>query len=602
MSRFLAFALALSFAVPAHAAEDPAVAKKLAGLDAFMNKVVQDFNVPGIGIGIVVKDKLVFAKGYGYRDYGKKLPFTPKTVVPIASNTKLFTATAAGLLVEDGNLEWDKPVRDKIPMIRFYNDELNATITLRDMLSHRTGITRHDSIWYKSAYTRQQLFERLKYLEPQQPMRQTFLYNNMMYAGAGYVEELASGKTWEALVQERILTPLGMTSTGFSVDDLLKQPEPGVPYTERRDSSEIYSIPYYHEDHGLGPAGSMVSNLEDLSAWVRAQLNGGKLDGKQVLPASVIRETLSPTIAMPNAQLQSRGWGELLNAAYGTGRWTASYRGHLVAYHGGDINGFHSQISVMPQDGIGVIVLVIGDHAAPLYNPLTWNLYERMLGLPETPWMQRTLEIRTKGKAAGKESRARAGGGRVADTKPSHPLADFEGEYENTAYGVLKILGKDGGLAFDFHTITMPLSHFHYDRFDSPDDEQEGKWSFTFQTNPQGEIDKAVISMDEAPVTFTRRVPAELTSLDTLRPYAGTYLTPTGGRFDIVLREDGTLGIVFPGQPFSRLLPWKARHFRSKDFPDVTYEFVVVDGTVSELKSVDPSGEDRFPRQKQEPR
>lgn len=597
MSRSLAVALALSFVLPAHAAPDPAVAKKLAGLDAFMNKVVQDFNIPGLGVGIVVKDELVFAKGYGYRDYGKKLPFTPKTVVPIASNTKLFTATAAGLLVEDGTLEWDKPVRDKVPTIRFYNDALDATITLRDMLSHRTGITRHDSIWYKSGLSRRELFERLKYLEPQQPMRQTFLYNNMMYAGAGYVEELASGKSWEALLQERVLTPLGMTSTGFSVDDLLKQPEPGVPFTERRDSNEIYSIPYYHDDHGLGPAGSMVSNLEDLSRWVRAQLNDGKLDGKQVLSPSVIKETMAPSIAMVNSQLQSRGWGELLNAAYGTGRWTASYRGHLVSYHGGDLPGFHSQVSIMPQDGIGVIVLVIGDHAAPIYNPLTWTLYERMLGLSETPWMKRTLDIRLKGKAAGTESRARAGAGRVADTRPSHALADFEGEYEHPAYGVLKILGKDGGLAFDYHTIAMPLSHFHYDRFDSPDDEQEGKWSFNFRTNPQGEIDAAVISLDEAPVTFTRRVPAELKSLDTLRPYAGAYLTPTGGRFTVVLKEDGALGIVFPGQPFSALLPWKPRRFRSKDFPDVTYEFVSVDGKVTELKSTDPSGEDRFPRQ-----
>ncbi len=147
------------------------VAKKLEGFDAYMEKILKDWNAPGIGVGVVVGDKLVFAKGYGYRDYGKKLPFTPDTLCQIASNTKLFTSVAAGLLVDEGKLTWDKPVRDSIPAIQFYNDFLNDNVTLRDMLSHRTGITRHDMIWYQSDDTRKQLFEKLKYLEPKEPLR-----------------------------------------------------------------------------------------------------------------------------------------------------------------------------------------------------------------------------------------------------------------------------------------------------------------------------------------------------------------------------------------------------------------------------------------------
>jgi CubicO group peptidase (beta-lactamase class C family) len=245
-TRVLLFISVLAGVVPLTAlgAEDPGVARKLKGFDAYMAKIVRDWNVPGIGVGIVVKDKLVFAKGYGFRDYGKKLPFTPATTQPIASNTKLFTAVAIGLLVEDGKLDWDKPIRRFVPTIQFYDDDLNAKVTIRDMLSHRTGITRHDLIWYKSDFTRKELFERLKYLEPTQPMRQTFLYNNMMYASAGYVVELLSGKTWEEFVRERLFVPLGMTSTVFSIDDVLKQPDHGVPYTERRDSDELYEIPY----------------------------------------------------------------------------------------------------------------------------------------------------------------------------------------------------------------------------------------------------------------------------------------------------------------------------------------------------------------------
>ena len=130
---------------------------RLAGFDDYMAQVMKDWNAPGIGVGIVVKDKLVFAKGYGFRDYGNKLPYTPTTTQPIASNSKLFTAVAAGLLVEEGKLRWDEPIKRFVPAIRFYNDELDRSVTIRDMLSHRTGVTRHDAIWYKSTFSRRDL-------------------------------------------------------------------------------------------------------------------------------------------------------------------------------------------------------------------------------------------------------------------------------------------------------------------------------------------------------------------------------------------------------------------------------------------------------------
>ena len=600
MSRLFAVTMvlaALASPLPAAEVKTPDPARRLEGFDAYLQKVVKDWNVPGIGVAVIAKDQVIFAKGYGYRDYGQKLPFTARTVVPIASNTKLFTATAAGLLVEEGKLEWDKPVRQFVPGIQFYNDELNATVTIRDMLSHRTGITRHDTIWYKSDFTRKELYERLKYLEPSQPLRQTFLYNNMMYAGAGYVIELLSGRRWEDFLRERLLGPLGMTSTVFSIPDLQKAPEHGVPYTERRDSFEIYSIPYYSEAEGIGPAGSMNSNLEDMSRWVIAQLNEGKVDGKPAVPPAVIKATMAPALSLPNAALEARGWGEVLNVAYGTGRSIASYRGHLVSYHGGDINGFHSQVFVAPYDGVGVVVLVIGDHAAPLYNVVAYNAYERMLGLDLTPWSERQLAIRLKGKEAAKQARAKAGAGRVEGTRPSHALDDYIGEFEHPAYGVVTIAKAGHGLQFDFHKIKLPLAHFHYDRFDTPDDEQDGQWSINFGTSPQGEVDRALISLDEAEVAFNRRVPRELSLPETLQPYAGTYLTPTGARFEVVLRG-GTLGVVRPGQPFQPLVPWKPRRFRVKEFSDVIVEFAVgPDGKVTALKQIDPSGEFVSPRQ-----
>ena len=253
--------------------------KKLQGFDAYMEKTLKEWNASGVAVGVVLDGQLVFAKGYGYRDYGKKLPFTTRTVVPIASNTKLFTAVAAGMVVEDGRLTWDKPVRESVPSIKFYDDQLDNEVTLRDMLSHRTGITRHDTIWDDSDLSRKELFERLAYMEPTKPLRTTFLYNNLMYAAAGYLIELQTGKTWEQWVKEKILQPLQMNSTSFSIADMLKQPEFGVPYTERRDSFELYQIPYYEDTAGVGPCGAIVSSIEDMSHWLIALMNKGDYRG-----------------------------------------------------------------------------------------------------------------------------------------------------------------------------------------------------------------------------------------------------------------------------------------------------------------------------------
>jgi hypothetical protein len=325
-------------------------------------------------------------------------------------------------------------------------------------------------------------------------------------------------------------------------------------------------------------------------------MNGGVYEGKQVIPANVIRETLMPSTPIPNANLAVRGWGELLNQVYGMGRYTASYRGHLLSYHGGDLPGFHSQVSMMPYDSIGVIVLVIGDHAAPLYNIVSWSVYERLLGLSLTPWSERLNTIRLQNKAANKQARTKAGGDRIAGTKPSHPIADYVGEYEHPAYGVLTVSKGDTSLLFDFHKIKMPLSHFHYDRFDTPDDEQDGKFSVLFLTNFQGEVDRAQMSLDENAITFTRRVPAALSSVATLGRYVGMYTTPNGGKFNVTILPDSALALQYANGQVQRLIPWRPERFHVKEFPDVVYTFVVANGKVTGLKASDPSGETTFPK------
>ena len=574
-------------------AQDTDIQRKLGNLDSYIEKTLGNWNTPGVGVGIVVKDSLVFAKGYGYRDYEKKLPVTPTTLFQIASNTKLFTSIAVGLLVDEGKLDWDKPVRQYVPIIEFYNEDLNNTVSIRDMLSHRTGISRHDMIWYRSDFSRKELFDRLKYLEPSQPLRQGYLYNNMMYAASGFVVEYLTHQTWEDFIRERIFKPLEMNNTVFSIAEMLKQPDHFVPFNEKRDTTVLYRIPYYEETKGLGPAGAIISNINDLSRWLIALMSNGMYKGKQVIPLNVVRATLAPSIAMPNTELENRGYKEMFNSVYGMGREFASYKGHFLTFHGGALDGIYSQISSMPYDSVGVIVFVIGQHSVPLIDVISYNVYERLLGLAETPWSERRLKDRTESRKLDREGRQKSGGERVPHTVPSHPLADYAGEYEHPAYGILKITMKDSSLQFDFHKIVLPMKHYHFDRFDTPNDERFGWWSVNFKTNPQGEISQAVMSLDESEAAFVRRPDASLSDPKTLQMYTGKFEF-AGSTFEVLLRSDNNLYFSTPGQPIYQLIPYKSRRFRIQAFSDFVFEFVVKDAKVVLMKQIDPSGEYEF--------
>ena len=562
---------------------------KLEGFDTYMDKILKDWNIAGAGVGIVYKDKLIFAKGYGYRDYEQKLPITPNTLFQIASNTKLFTTVSIGLLVDQGKLDWDKPIRNYVPSIEFFNNELNNTVTIRDMLAHRTGISRHDLIWYKSDFSRKELFDRLKYLEPSQPLRQGFLYNNLMYVSAGYIVELLSSKKWENVVQDSILTPLKMKNTVFTVKEMVKNPDHGVPYNEKRDTTILYRIPIYEDQQAVGPAGAIISNIQDMSNWVIALMNNGKFQNKQVIPEKVLKATMEPTSAFPNTNLENKGYKEILNSAYGMGRQTLAYRGHLMTLHGGDLPGFHSQISTMPYDSIGVIVFVIGDQGQPLYNIISYNIYERLLGLDQTPWSERILNDQQEGKKIGKAGRSKAGGERIPGTKPSHILSDYVGQYENPAYGLINLTLIDTTLQFDFHNMKLPLKHYHFDRFDTPDDEEFGLYSLHFITNPQGSIDGFSVSLDEGQITFNKKADATLSDPVTLSKFTGKYTI--AGSFVNIDLVNKALYIVAQGQPRIELIPVKTNTFKVKEFPDYRLVFILENNEVKAVKQIDPTGE-----------
>lgn len=580
----LVLSFVLTFTV--NYAQDKEVAKKMAPFEKEMELNLQKWNMPGVGVGIVKNGKLVYVKGFGYRDYEKKLPITQKTLFQIASNTKLFTATSLGLLVNQGKLEWDKPIKSFVPTIQFFNNDLNNNVTLRDMLSHRTGISRHDMIWYKSDFTRAQLFEKLKYLEPTQPLRQGFLYNNLMYSASGHIINLIEGKTWEAFVQENLLNPLEMKSTCFSVENMKKQGDYFVPYNEKRDTEILYQVPYMEDVEGAGPCGSLISNIEDLSHWLGTLMNKGIYNTKQIIPETVVTATIEPSIA-PHNNLLDQGFTEVINPVYGMGRESISYRGHQIVYHGGDLRGIHSQISYLPQENIGVIVFVIGDHSMR-YNPITFNIYEHLLGMTITPWSERGLTNRVATKKQGKEARAKAAAGQIKGTNPSHPLADYLGTFENTMYGISKITQKGDQMEFSLNNLHLPLHHFHYDRFDTTNDEEDGFYTINYQTNPQGEIDRFTISLDEGEAVFTKKADESLSSVETLAKYVGKY--KVGNQVNkIVLKNNNHL--FMEGEPDIELVPYKPNIFKTKEFADFTIEFVLENNMVVSMKAKDGSGE-----------
>ncbi len=568
-------------------AQDIDVKKSLSGFDKYMEKVLSDWNEPGAGVAIVYKDELVYVKGFGYRDYGNKLPVTENTLFQIASNTKLFTTVAAGMLVEEGIFKWDEPIKEAVPELEFYNDLLNNQVTLRDMLGHKTGISRHDMIWFQSDFSRKDLFDRIKYLEPSIPLRQDFIYNNLMYTAVGYSIELRTGKTWEKFLEEKIFAPLEMNNTVFSIEEMQKSEDYGVPYNEKRDTTTLYKIPLKEDGSAVGPAGSIITSLDDLSRWVIALINDGQYKGTEVIPKSIIKETLKPGIAFRNTELESKGYKERLNSTYGMARDIEIYKGNVLTKHGGAMPGFHSQVIILPYDEIGIITFSIGDQGASLGNTIIpYNLVDRLLGLEQTDWNGRRLKDHIEGKKLSKKARSKVGFDHVEGTSPSHAIENYVGAFSNEAYGEFVISHENDSLYFNFRKTILPLTHYHYNRFDTPNDENFGKWSLNFGVSPQGEINTCIISIDEGQVTFNKKVDESLASLEVLKQYIGKYKF-AGFEFEVKLKND-QLAII--GTTDDLLIPYKKALFKVEKFDDLQIEFVMDNNKTVGLKYMTPSG------------
>ena len=270
----------------------------LEGFDEVIEKAIADYQVPGIAIGVVVDGHLVYAKGFGYRDMERKLPVTTDTIFAIGSCTKAFTTFAAGTLVDQGILSWDSRMLDILPHFRLRDLYATEKLTIRDLLTHRSGMPRHEYMWYTSDMSRAELLRRLQYLEPSADIRERYQYNNLMYLAAACGMEEVAGESWEELIAEKILKPLGMKNTTFSVEEMQQSKNYSFPYLEKNDF--LKKIPL-RNFNSIAPAASLNSNVLDLTRWVQLHLNKGVLGEKRLISPTTLQEIHAPQVIVPGS-------------------------------------------------------------------------------------------------------------------------------------------------------------------------------------------------------------------------------------------------------------------------------------------------------------
>ncbi|MGH2510610.1 MAG: serine hydrolase domain-containing protein, partial [Ktedonobacteraceae bacterium] len=330
-------------------------AVQLAGFENDVHAALQDGKVPGAAVIIIKDGKVLLSQGFGTRNVAKNLAVTPRTLFPIGSSGKAFTAAAVAMLVEEGKLEWEKPVRHYLPTFKLHDPFASERLTVRDLLCHRCGLPRHEFLWYGSNFTRKEVVERLQYLEPNADFRALYQYNNLMFVTAGYLIECVTGQTWEEFVAARIFKPLGMTTSTTAIEDSQKTDDYALPYGERK--GVIKEIPFYSKFQIIGPAGGVNTNLEDMEHWLRFQLNEGKHGETQLLAAEHLTQNHTPHTVIPaGASIPIGKYSEVANWCYGQGWFVGSYRGHRMVQHGGSIDGFMAEVVLLPDEHAAVAV------------------------------------------------------------------------------------------------------------------------------------------------------------------------------------------------------------------------------------------------------
>lgn len=422
--RRYAFALFAGLASTAAAAEPVALSGALP--ERTIRAAMEMAEVPGLAVTVLRRGAPAVTRAFGRRDVARDLPVTPRTVFAVGSISKTFTVAALSMLADTGRLDWDAPVRRYAPDLRVASGPLADVATVRDLITHRTGMPRHDALWYLHAYDRAGLLRRLRYLRPAVPPRTVFAYSNLMVAAAGRVLSRIEGAEWETVVWRRLLAPLGMTRTRLGLAGFRAASDRASPYFPGDNGRE--DIPLRDTDP-IAPAAAVYTDAVELGRFLQMLMNGGVFGGKRLLSERAVGAMRTKQIATG----RHRSYPELGPIDYGMGLYLSRYRGHALAYHPGVIDGYAAMISFLPADGLGVAVLSNLSGSNPVPAIASYAIYDRLLGLRPIDWLGR-LRARIAARANRQPTAAPEPLG-----PPLHPLAGYAGEYGHPAYGRIGI-------------------------------------------------------------------------------------------------------------------------------------------------------------------
>ena len=568
--------------------ERPAVAARqaLGGFEAWVDSALSAWHVVGAGVGIVVDGEIVYARGHGLRDRDARLGVTTQTLFAIGSASKAFTVFALGTLVDQGRIAWDAPVVTYLPWFRMHDPDVTRRLSVRDLVTHRSGLPRHDLTWYNNTTaTREDLVRRLRYLPLNRDLRETFQYNNLMFVTAGYLVGTVMNMSWEEAIRSLVFQPLGMTGSDFSVADLQRAPDFSLPYEVRHDT--VRQMPF-RDITLVAPAGSINSNVDDMLKWVRMQLSDGTVDGRRVIQAATLQDMHAPhmPIGLPNQP-------EFGAQDYGMGWFLTSYRGHYEVSHGGNIDGFSALVTLYPRDRLGIVVLT-NQNGSTLPGLIARHAADRIFGPPRRDWNGEALRRRTAGEAEERQAEQRKESVRVANTRPSHPLADYVGDYADSGYGTLRVTLDSARLIATYNGIRTPLGHWHYDVFNGlrvPVDPTFEDMKFSFQGNIKGDIDAVLAPFEPSvdPIVFHRQPDGQLSDSTFIGRFAGRYALATD-TFTIA-RQGRILVLTAPGQPPYQLVPYRRTEFDLRGLQGFSLVFTTDQlGAVTGLTARQPNG------------
>ena len=563
---------------------------RLKGLDTFVNKVLKDWNAPGVSIAVVEKNKVIFTGGFGYRDVEKKLPVTENTLYAIGSCTKAFTAAIIGMLAKEGKVDMDKPVRNYLPELKFKNEYANDHVTLKDMMSHRTGLPRHDMSWYGSSASRKELIERIQYLEPTAELRERYQYNNFMFLAQGVVIEKVTGKSWEDNMRERIFIPLGMTTSNFSVKDMASSSDASLAYAMVKDTV-LKVIPYRNID-AIGPAGSVNSTAKDMAKWLITWINDGRYNGTVIVPSTYRHQAITLQMVtgggMPGPENP-----DVHFTGYGFGWGMSSYRGHYRVEHGGGIDGFISTTSFFPSDSIGIFV--VSNQGQPV-SVIRNFIADRMLKLPYRNWNAQQLNATRSARASARAVVKNDSLIHKYNTKPSHDLNSYAGYFTNPGYGFIEVNVNGDNLTATYNNLGLKLKHYHFDQFEAvpQDPALEGgePLRVTFNTDSRGNISHLTVpfqpGVDE--IKFSRESKTLMVKNMDLVKYTGEY-DFMGAVVKVSVKGEKTLVMNVPDQPEYELVPISKHEFQLKGMDGYSVKFDVNDrNEVTTMHSIQPNG------------